>query len=240
MILGRHLLVVVPARGGSKGLPRKNLQPFLGRPLVAHTGSFVAGLDWVDRAVVSTDDEEIAATAEASGLAAPFRRPAALSGDRIGDWDVLHHALLEAERLDARTYDIVVMLQPTCPLRQPEHVLTTVRRLVDGGWDAVWTVSPTDLHYHPLKALTIGADGAMEHFDPRGAEVVARQQLQPVFHRNGAAYAVTRECLVTQRTIKGRRSSAVVISDPLVNIDSLDDLRRAEAMASRSRRRSQT
>jgi CMP-N-acetylneuraminic acid synthetase len=136
------------------------------------------------------------------------------------------------ERQDNRQYDVVVMLQPTCPLRRPSHVTATVEKLIGEGWDAVWTVSPTDLKYHPLKALRLGADGRMDYFDPGGAAIVARQQLEPAYHRNGAAYAIARECLVDQRTIKGRRAAAVVIDDPLVNIDSLDDLVRAEEMLS--------
>jgi CMP-N-acetylneuraminic acid synthetase len=234
MYIDRSVLVVVPARGGSKGVPRKNLRPFRGIPLVAHAGSLVASLPWVDRAVVSTDDEEIAAVAEASGLAAPFRRPVELAGDAIGDFDVLDHALREMEARDARPYDVVVMLQPTCPLRRPVHVTAAVQRLVEGQWDAVWTVSRADVRYHPLKALTLSSDGRMDYFDARGSGIVARQQLEPTYYRNGAAYAVTRACLLAQRTVKGTRTAAVVIEEPLVSIDSLEDFLRAEELAGAS------
>jgi CMP-N-acetylneuraminic acid synthetase len=220
---GKSVLVVVPARGGSKGVPLKNLHPLLGRPLLAHTGDLVRRLPFVDRAVVSTDHSGIAAAGRVCGLDAPFVRPPELSGDRIGDTEVLVHALQEMDRVDGRAYDVVVMLQPTCPLRRPEHVGQTVARLVDGGWEAVWTVSPTDLKYHPLKQLVVAADGSMTLFDPRGAAVVARQQLQPTYTRNGAAYALTRGCLLDQRTTLGRRASAVVIDEPMVSIDTLDD-----------------
>lgn len=229
MILGKSILVVVPARGGSKGVKHKNIHPLRGKPLIAHTGDLLARLPWVDRAVVSTDSDVIAAAAEACGIAAPFRRPEALSGDRIGDWDVLENALLEMERLDGRRYDAVVMLQPTCPLRTPDHVTATVEKLAREGWDAVWTVSPTDLKYHPLKALALGPDGAMDYFDPRGSQIIARQQLTPVYHRNGAAYAITRACLLEQRTIKGARTAAVALDGVLVSIDTLGDFAKVEA-----------
>ena len=224
---GRRILVVVPARGGSKGVPRKNLRPVLGVPLVARVGRLVAELDFVDRAVVSTDDEEIAAVAEASGLGAPFRRPAALSGDRIGDLEVLTHALLETGRLDGVDYDVVVMLQPTSPLRRPEHVRAVVDKLVAGGFDAVWTVGRTDLKYHPRKQLVLEGE-RLEFYDPRGGEVVARQQLGPVYHRNGAAYAITRECLISQQSILGKNASAVVVDEPMISIDTLEDFEAAE------------
>jgi CMP-N,N'-diacetyllegionaminic acid synthase len=227
---GKRVLAVVPARGGSKGVPLKNLRPLLGKPLVTHVGDIVRATALIDRAVVSTDHEEIAAVAEAAGLAAPFRRPQALSGDRIGDWDVLHHALLEMERLDRARYDVVVMLQPTSPLRRPAHVADTIRTLVEGGFDAVWTVNPTDLKYHPLKQLAIGADGSLDFFDPRGAQIVARQQLTPVYTRNGASYAFSRACLLEEKTTMARRSGAVVIEEPMLSIDTLEDFAKVEAV----------
>ena len=151
MIDGKLVLAVVPARGGSKGIALKNLRPVRGVPMVARVGDCVKAVAEIDRAVVSTDHEEIAAVAEAAGLAAPFRRPEAISGDRIGDIDVLRHALAEMERIDARAYDIVLMLQPTSPLRRPEHVAAALGMLVEGDWDAVWTVSESDSKAHPLK-----------------------------------------------------------------------------------------
>lgn len=87
----------------------------------------------------------------ACGLDVPFYRTESRSGDRIGDWDVLHHALTAVGELDHARYDIVVMLQPTSPLRKPEHVTRTIETLISGDYDAVWTVSPTDSKGHPLK-----------------------------------------------------------------------------------------
>ncbi len=224
---------MVPARGGSKGIKLKNLQPLNGIPLVSIVGRVVQRLPWVDRAVVSTDHDEIAAAAQAEGLAAPFRRPEEISGDRIGDWDVLHHALLACEELDGCTYDVIVMLQPTSPFRRPEHVEETVHHLLDGAYDSVWTVSETDSKAHPLKQLVI-KDDMLDYYDPEGAKIIARQQLKPVYHRNGVAYAITRQCLEEQKTIKGKRTSAVIITDPLVNIDTMDDFLYAEFLLQRS------
>jgi CMP-N,N'-diacetyllegionaminic acid synthase len=228
MLNGRRVLVVVPARGGSKGVKLKNIHPLLGRPLVAHAGEVVQQLPFVDRAVVSTDHPAIADAARESGLEVPFVRPPDLSGDLIGDREVLTHALTEMERLDRATVDVVVMLQPTSPLRTPAHVAATVSKLVEEGWDAVWTVSPTDLKYHPLKQLTLAGDGRMEYYDPRGASIIARQQLDACYHRNGAAYAFTRCCLLDQKTIMGARTAAVVVHEPMVSIDTLEDFERVE------------
>ena len=230
MLSGRRVLAVVPARGGSKGIPLKNLQPLLGQPLVALAGAVVREAGFFDRAVVSTDHPEIARVAEAAGLSAPFVRPPELSGDLVGDLDVLAHALAEVERGDGVSYDVVVMLQPTSPLRTAAHVAAVVHKLVDEGWDAVWTVSPTDIKYHPLKTLSIAADGTLALFDGRGASVVARQQLSPVYHRNGAAYAFTRGCLLDRRVTLPPRAGAVVVVEPMVSIDTAEDLQRAESL----------
>ena len=198
MFKDRTVLVVVPARGGSKGVKLKNIYPLAGKPLIAYTAELVKKLVFVDRAIVSTDHPEIASVARKYDLDVPFMRPPEISGDKIGDYEVLKHALTEIEKIDDHTYDVLVMLQPTCPLRQPEHVVATVEKLVLEGWDSVWTVTPTDLKFHPLKALTVDAAGGMEFFDPRGAAIIARQQLAPVYHRNGASYAIHRHTIIEQ------------------------------------------
>lgn len=228
MYEGRRVLAVVPARGGSKGIPLKNLKTVGGMSLVARAGHVVRAVSAVDRAVVSTDHEGIALEAQREGLDAPFRRPAKLSGPKVADWDVLFHALVEMEKLDGVVYDIILMLQPTSPSRRPEHVERIIAMLVGGGFDAVWSVSETDSKGHPLKQLTIAEDGILDYYDPRGAGIVARQQLSAVYHRNGIAYAFSRQCLLEQRTIKGLKTGALLIDEPVANIDTELDLAWAE------------
>jgi len=236
VLASRRVLAVCPARGGSKGIPLKNLRPFLGVPLVARVGRIAEQVPCLDRAVVSTDHPEIARVARESGLDAPFERPPELSGDRIGDTEVLAHALRCTERRDGVRYDVVVMLQPTSPLRRPEHVTAAVEKLVREGWDAVWTVSETDSKGHPWKQLVVSEEDALSLYDPAGGRIVARQQLAPVYHRNGVAYALTRECLLEQGTTLGARTGALVLEESLVSIDTLFDLELAEWIARQSGR----
>jgi CMP-N-acetylneuraminic acid synthetase len=179
--------------------------------------------------VVSTDHPEIAEVARAAGLDAPFMRPESLSGDRIGDLEVLTHALEATDAVDRAAYDIVVMLQPTSPLRRAEHVTASVDKLIDGGFDSVWTVSRTDPKYHPHKQLALDGD-RLDFWDPQGETVIARQQLSPVYHRNGAAYAITRECLLSRKSILGKNASAVIIDEPMLSIDTLEDFDAVEAV----------
>lgn len=232
MIRGQRILAVCPARGGSKGIPLKNLQLFLGVPLVARVGHLIAEIPEIDRAIVSTDSEEIASVAKGSGLDVPFYRPQALSGDRISDLEVLTHALVETERLDRVTYDIIVMLQPTSPLRRAEHVRDAIKMLVTGDWDAVWTVSETDSKNHPLKQLTVNG-GQLDYYDQAGKQIIARQQLVPVYHRNGVAYAIRRSCLLKQQSIKGLRTGALILHENMVSIDTYWDLEMAEIIYSK-------
>jgi len=229
MYSGKKILAVVPARGGSKGIRLKNLRAALGIPLVARVGNVISKVDCIDRAIVSTDHDEIAQAAEDAGITAPFRRPEELSGDRIGDLEVLVHALQATEALDQSRYDVVVMLQPTSPLRRAEHVKAAIAKLIDEDWDAVWTVSETDSKSHPLKQLTVHDDeGRMDYYDPAGSQIVSRQQLAPVYHRNGIAYAVTRNCLLEQKTIKGVRTGALILEGNFVSIDTEWDIKLLE------------
>jgi CMP-N-acetylneuraminic acid synthetase len=229
MFCNKKILVVVPARGGSKEIKLKNIRPLNGVPLVALVGKIVHQLDYIDRAVVSTDHPEIARIAKGSGLEVPFIRPEAISGDRIPDWPVLHHALNATEEEYNETYDIIVMLQPTSPLRKPEHITMTIEKLIYGNYDAVWTLSEIDSKYHPYKQLTF-ENNQVGYCDNQGAQIVARQQLSPTYFRNGAAYAISRNCLINLQSVKGHKTSAVIINDQMVNIDTEFDFELAEIL----------
>lgn len=225
----RSVLAVVPARGGSKGVPLKNLRRIGGRSLVQITAETVAQIPEIELAVVSTDHEEIAAEAERFGLRAPFRRPESLSGDRISDIQVLQHALAEMEKLEKKRYDAVVMLQPTCPLRKPEHVRECLRLLEEKNAPSAWTVSPVDVKFHPLKQLSLSESGDLNYFLPEGKSIIARQQLTETYIRNGACYAWRREW-IEKGELLPPHTLPVIIRDRLVNIDTLADLAAAEAL----------
>ena len=227
MIENKKILAVCPARWGSKGIPLKNLRPFLGIPLVARVGHLISEIPIIDRAIVSTDHQEIAEVARHSGLDVPFFRPKDLSGDQISDAQVLIHALNEMERIDKVQYDIVIMLQPTSPLRRKEQVVQAIEMLVHGHWDAVWTVSETDSKHHPLKQLKVEAD-QLSYYDPAGHQIIARQQLTPLYHRNGVAYVITRKCLLENQSITGKRTGALILAEHCVSIDTMWDLKLAE------------
>ena len=219
MIGSKRVLAVVPARGGSKGVKLKNLRKIGESPIVSLAIRTALAVPEIDHTVVSTDHDDIAAAAEAVGIRVPFRRPESLSGDRIGDVEVLQHALHASERDTGQHFDIVVMLQPTSPLRTPGDVSRAIHMLVDSSFDAVWSVSETDTKAHPLKQLIVKENGAMDYYDEAGARVIARQQLKPLYHRNGIVYAINRACLTEHSTIKGTNTGAMIVEGDHVSID---------------------
>jgi CMP-N,N'-diacetyllegionaminic acid synthase len=229
MINNKKVLAIVPARGGSKGIPLKNLREINGKSLVAITADCIKNVIEIDRAIISTDYDNIAKEAEKFGLAAPFRRPEELSGDTIADWEVLRHSLKEIEEIDECRYDIIVMLQPTSPLREPFHVSKTIKKLIDDELDSCWTVSKTDLKYHPLKQLNINKN-FLEPWDAKGAEIVTRQELKSVYHKNGIAYVMTRECILDNNVMQfsgtplGNKAGAYLIEDHHISIDTEEDI----------------
>jgi CMP-N-acetylneuraminic acid synthetase len=235
MLMNQRVLAVVPARGGSKGVPLKNIHPLMGKPLLEHTGELVQQSPWIDRAVVSTDHPRVAEVAAAAGLEVPFVRPESLSGDSVGDREVLEHATRETERLHGEQYDVILMLQPTSPLRTAAIVESVARRLIEGSWDAVWTVSPVPLKYHPLKQLEVDSAGCLKLFDPAGAGITARQQLGVTYYRNGVAYAFSRRCLLDQHTTLPERCCALILEGTFVSIDTLEDFAVVEAVLQEQR-----
>ena len=225
------VLAVIPARGGSKGIPLKNLRTVAGKTLLARTIEVAQAIPEISDVCVSTDHADIKAAAEAYDHVLIVDRPDELSGDRVPDSPVLQHATLEAETSNNTTYDIVVMLQVTSPLRTVDDVRLSIERLIDTGCDAVWTVSPTELHYHPLKQLIVDEDSSMRLFDDAGLQIVARQQLTPVYHRNGCSYAMKRDFLMRSDGLYSPGSSQAIISEgERVNIDTEEDLERAHEL----------
>lgn len=185
-------LFLITARGGSKGLPRKNVLPLGGKPLL-HWSIAYARLFAKDEDIcLSTDDDEIMACAAACGLSVPFRRPAELASDSAGSEGVLRHALAEMEALRGCRYDGVVLLQPTSPFRRRSDLMELLRlQQFDGADLAVTLRQPA---HNPLQVGWLRRDdGSLQRLADKAAW--DRQSLPPVFEFNGALYLFTRELL---------------------------------------------
>ena len=226
MINDKKILSVIPARGGSKGIKLKNLRKVNGKELVCKAIEVSLQVQEIDHTVVSTDHDDIADAAIKEGIDVPFRRPDLLSGDRVSDYEVLLHALHESERIYSKTFDIILMLQPTSPLRTVSNIKDAISMLVESSFDSVWSVTETDSKAHPLKQFSVSDNNDLSYYDIKGKEIIARQQLNPVYHRNGVVYAISRSCLVHHGDIFGERCGALVLKgDNHISIDTEWDLK---------------
>ncbi len=225
----KNILAVVPARGGSKGIKLKNLIKIKGKTLIEYVAKVILECKCFTNSVVSTDHYLVAEEAKRVGLSVPFKRPLSLSADFIGDKEVLKHALKESEKFYKIQYDIVVMLQPTSPLRNKSEVKIVIDTLIDYNWDAVWTLSKTDLKYHPYKAITKEANGRIQLFSKKGKSITARQQLSDIYHRNGVAYAIKRDLLIFGKDLMGENAGGVILDRHHVSIDTMEDVSKVES-----------
>jgi N-acylneuraminate cytidylyltransferase len=230
----RHPSVVgvVAARGGSKGLPRKNVLPLAGRPLIAHTIEAALGAPTLTRTVVSSDDPEILEAARVAGCPAPFVRPPELAGDHSSTVDVVLHALDWLERHERLAADIAVLLPATAPLRRAFHIEEALAVLLkDSAAEAVVAVTRPD--YPPYWMLSI-SDGRLRWLFPEEAKADHRQGLPDAYQPNGAIYAIHVPVLKTQRTFYPRVTAPYVMPrEASVNIDSALDFTRAELLLAR-------
>lgn len=218
MIADRRILAIVPARGGSKGLPGKNVRSFLGKPLIAWTLEAASNSRYVDQIAVSTDDDAIAEAAASAGFPPPFRRPDSLAGDKASVVDAVVHVL---ETLGER-WDYVILLQPTSPLRRAADIDAAIERCHSTGAPAVVTVSPLSKPANFLCA--VGPNGALDRFESE-----ADRDLMML---NGAVYVVRTDILMEQRKFTPEGTLAHVTPfERAWDIDSLYDFVACEALA---------
>lgn len=225
------VLGLVPARGGSKGIPRKNLRALAGRPLLAYVAEAAAASGAIDRLIVSTDSEEVAELARSVGIEVPFMRPAALARDDTPMYPVVRHALEELDR-QGRRADAVAILQPTSPLRRPAHLAGARRLLEEERCSSVVSVTEIPPHFSPDYAMKI-VDGRLVNFLSRGAAVSRRQDVGRAYSRDGTIYMIRRETVLEENSLYGDDARPLVIpAHESVNLDDRDDWERAERLLS--------
>ena len=204
-----------------------------GRSLIEHAAGTAAALSWIDRAVLSTDDEKIAEEGRSCGLEVPFLRPAEFAGDLSPTVEAWRHAWLASEEHYGCRFDISLLLQPTTPLRRPEDVEHTVRAMVEGGHRAAATVSRVPGHYVPEKIVKLDDDGCLTFCTEHSSRQTARQAFPTYYFRNGICYSATRDTVVRDGQIAERDCVGVVIDEPIANIDEPIELEWAEFLAQR-------
>jgi CMP-N,N'-diacetyllegionaminic acid synthase len=223
-------MALVPARGGSKGLPGKNIKPLVGRPMLTYTIEGAREAPAIDRIVVSTDSEEIADVAREEGADVPFLRPAELGADHVTDLPVFQHALRWLDEHEGYRPDIIVHLRPTAPLRRAEHITAAVDRLLATGADSVRSICRAK--QHPQKMWSLES-GYLTPFIPPGDLVepynMPRQHLRSAYVQNGSVDVMWRRTIVEKGSMSGDRIAALEM-DPgdSVNVDDELDFLAAE------------
>ena len=225
----KHVLAIVPARGGSKGIPRKNIRPLAGKPLICHTIQCARQAVSVTRVIVSTDDKEIAAVAAKAGAEVPFLRSAALARDDTPIIDVIIDVL---QRLDSTdTWPLISVLQPTSPLRLPQDIDETVRLMDEKEFDSVSSFCQSP---HPAEYLYRIDTGRTARAIFTEDENFIRQDMEPAYLMNGAVYVVKREIVLQKRSLFGTRLGAYIMPEERsVDIDTPLDLDWAEFLLTR-------
>ena len=227
-----RILGLVPARGGSKGVPGKNVRPLAGHTLLEYTARAARESGVLDRIILSTDSPEIAEAGRRAGLEVPFMRPAALATDDTPMVPVIQHALTEVSE-HGWSPDIVVLLQPTSPLRRPAHIRDAIGMLRDTSADSVVTVVEVPRHLSPDYVMRIEG-GRLKPFLPDGARVTRRQDARPAYSRDGTVYAFRRSTVERTGGIYGEDCRPLLIDacDSL-SIDSPADWDEAERLLAR-------
>jgi CMP-N-acetylneuraminic acid synthetase len=228
-----NILGVVPARGGSKGIPGKNLRAIAGRPLLAYTADAARGSRRLTRTIVSTDDAAIGDAARALGLEVPFMRPADLALDTTPMLPVLQHAA-RAMRDAGFAAEAVVLLQPTSPLRRAEHIDRAVDLLEATGADSVVSVVEVPHQFNPVSVMRL-ENGRLAPF--LDGPLVARRQDKPrVFARNGPAVLAVRSAVLERGSLYGDDCRPLLMADEeSVDLDSPADVARLEVLLARPR-----
>lgn len=213
------VLAIIPARGGSKGLPRKNVLDLAGKPLIAWTIAAALLARCVSRTIVSTDDDEIAAVAQAVGAEVPFRRPAGLSSDTATSVDAVLHAIDSLPE----TYDYIVLLQPTSPLRTAAHIDAAFDLLKTH--DAPSCVSVCEVAKSPYLMVQFGADARITPVLSLDGKNHRRQDLPPTYELNGAIYITTPTVLREARSFVTEATLGLIMPRALsADIDTAADL----------------
>ncbi len=229
------ILAVIPARGGSKSVPRKNIVKVNGKPLISYTINAALMVDHLTDVVVSTDDSEIANISRDLGAQVPFIRPEDLASDEAQSAPVIEHALNFMENEKGIKYDAVLMLQPTSPLRTSIHIKESIDLFLSQECDSVVSVVSVGGN-HPFRMKRLVGNQLVNYIDQGFWDMRPRQTLPDVYIRNGAIYLIDRDVIINQHQLIGSKCLGYVMSDTeSANIDTPIDLMLAELLIKEQR-----
>lgn len=226
-----HVLAIIPARGGSRNVPRKNIRPLGGKPLLQYTAEAALGARTLERTILTTDDPEIADVGRQCGLELPFMRPSALAQDDTPTKDVVRHALEILNANEGYQPDIVVLLQPTAPLRTAVHIDQAVGQLQSSLAKSMVSIVAVPTHFHPnWQMIFNGHAGLQLHNGKQLSEILPRRQaLTSTFIRNGAIYAFDAWAFLAEGSLYPEPCIGYSMTwEESINIDSEEDFLEAQ------------
>jgi len=225
-----NILAIIPARGGSKGIPRKNVRLLCGKPLIAYTIEAALSSKLIDRVVVSTEDKEIAKVSKKYG-AEVIRRPPELAQDDTPSLPVYQHAIRHLEKMEDYRPEIIVILQPTSPLRIAEDIDRAIEKFLETGYDSI--VSVCEAEHLPHWMYTLAGNKLKPIIKDR-ENVTRRQDAPKVYRLNGAVYITSRDIIMKENRVLGRDTRAHIMPlERSIDIDTALDLKLAELLIRR-------
>lgn len=224
MINNLKVLALIPARGGSKGIKDKNIYDINGKPLIAYSINAAKNSKYVDDVIITTDSEKIKEVAESFGADVPFLRPAELASDNSKTIDAVVHAINTLKEL-GRDYDILLLLQPTCPLRTTEDIDNSLELFVSKGCVAL--VSVNKVKEHPILMRKINEDGIMDNL-LNLPSTIRRQDMPPIYKVNGSIYINLIKELSNNTSLNDNPLAYITDNEHSVDIDDLDDIERVK------------
>lgn len=226
-----RILGLIPARGGSKGIPRKNIKLLQGKALIEYSIETGLTCPLFDQVVISTEDEEIAAISKAAGAQVPFMRPKRLASDQSPTIDTVVHALRFFEEKEIQ-FDAVCLLQPTVPFRDLNDLSMAIRKFREQKADSLISVREVPHTYNPHWIYEERESGFLIGPGNNGAIISRRQDLPKVFHRDGSVYLTKTEVILEKNSLYGDKISYHIMeASPSVNIDTPEDWIKAETYA---------
>lgn len=226
------VLGLIPARGGSKGIPGKNIKPLQGKPLLAYTFDSAKQSQLLTRTILSSDDQEIIKVANQIGLEVPFIRPAMLATDKSPTLPVIQHALKFLKE-QGQEFDAVCLLQTTYPFRAPGFIDKAIQRMMETQADAVVSVLPVPHEYNPHWVFEETHGGLLRIATGEKEILSRRQDLPAAYHRDGAIYLTKSETILDHNSLYGEKLSFIESDfSRYVNLDTLQDWQKAENLVS--------
>ncbi len=208
-----NIMAVITARGGSKGVPRKNIKPLNGKPLIAWAIEAAKNSKYLTKFIVSTDDEEIAKIAKKYGAEVPFLRPNELAQDDTPDLPVFQHAINFFEKKKSFYPEIIIHLRPTTPLRTGKDIDVVIEKLIKTGADGVRTINLVTENPHWMDVIVNG--DILKSFIPGGRKYKRRQDLPKVYRTNGLVDAIRCDVIMKKNSMYAEKNQRAVITEEL-------------------------